>query len=186
MATEASWYQSFRRPTYQKDADELHLTFSSQIVTPGNMLQYQWHRMTFHEDFNSCLRAMGGLPYFSVESHMELKNQLEHKNKEIEALKAQIREMGGVPKMTKPKVEEHAKGVFQEYDLGKKGKLGRAEFRKFARAMLEQAAPKTKFAEAVFEEMFAKLDTRKDGSVSIEDLTQFYASQARAQGLLHE
>ena len=68
--------------------------------------------MALHEDFHDCLRTMGGLPYFSIKSHLDLKKQIESKDKEIEALKAQIKEMGGVPKMTMSTVTEHAKIAF--------------------------------------------------------------------------
>ena len=41
--------------------------------------------------------------------------------------------------------------------------------------MLKQTSPNTEFVESVFEEIFAQLDKKQTGTVSLEDLTEFYA-----------
>ena len=77
--------------------------------------------------------------------------------------------------MTRESVAEHAKASFQEYDINNRGILGRTEVREFAKAMLKQTSPHTEFVESVFEEIFAQLDKKQQGFVSLDDLTEFYA-----------
>ena len=64
--------------------------------------------------------------------------------------------------------------------MNNQGKLGRSEVREFAKAMLKQTSPTTEFVESVFEEIFVQLDKKHTGTVSLEDLTEFYAQQARS------